>query len=1339
MHPSLPSLKSIGIVLVGLLLVISCQEDHEVATAERVIFDAESDQPLVQFLSEEKNSINRGFQWHIRKTLNYAKIPYSRLSLTDFNKETPLAASTRVLVVTNTTNLTQNAFRKIVSFVQRGGTLFLPIISENPNYAFLAGLKPNTNYSTDNTAKGFTFTSHFLPGMIGIEYDNKTTHGALLGENFSERIKVLASATNNPDIPTIIENRLGTGAVISINSEQEARKQDRGLYFAAILSGLEQIPYPIVGGAAIFLDDFPAPAYSIKREPILTEFGMDEATFYRKIWWPDMLQLASEEKIKYTSVVCFDYRNLDIPPFLFSEWESSIFESTKGPKIEGDAAMEKVKTQGHELGFHGYNHISLLEKDWENPDFMDIAIQAAEKKWKAYNYGPLPKTYVPPSNEIDSFGLAALSENFPSIRYISSLYLGEFEIGGDREFDPEPYNTHFFNFPRVSSGYVINPGDRFDMQSLYLYTGIWSHFVHPDDVYQIPDSSNVHSRGDYSYRNNESLGWRNSEQSDKALLKNFKNFLASLRKQYPMMRYQQVKDIALQTQQWRNKEFSHILDESGYNVVALNDANRQQQWFVYIKQNNIAKFERDLALKGFKFTKTKIRDGSLFNIITPTSEISIPQSAGTKLLTKQQNQHKLDSLMADYRRFEAGIPEFTSLDEEIDYWVQEGNINKAIILLKRKINSAPKVNTKDYVDLYKYYSWQGQETNFYSFLEEQYQKSPSNALVTISKNIAATNDYPNNSIRKRWMERQMKQYPNDLALKKAYADYFLSETEQVSIALSEAEIKFSQATNTTEKALYLAQLLEANSPLVKAYLESVRPCSLKELQPLAHTIAYYYADQENYSKAIDWADCTAKIEEESLLSWRLETGDYEFLKQRDFKRYIEHMIRFEPWRLTAEMISIEPCSINFDPVTLTTIAYSFADQGSFRSAYYWSQCLPEFDIKEQLQWLAALQAWDEMELRYQEYINSHPSDVDTQLTMAKIYAETGQIFKSWKLAATLPASEGLSSLQNILNQDVQYITPQEQRILLAEYRSFFYPEVASKIERELRINFNDFLVSNSQLLADRLQATTMTHEMGYGFYSKKQHQHIVGLTYNRAYELNFDQALEGNTPISLYGAFYSFKAKERLNKPNFSARVGVETSESKTYFNATTGVTYAKDSLFGSAQLFVKPAVTAPAYNLDIYQLQLTLYQELQFAKRLQLTAAFEGNYYTDNVTVGTLTGNLGYKYHLNPRNRLLPFVETAASLGNADYSLGYPYWAIEERLYGGGGLAYRYQFPKKEISFEADAAHFFDTFSGSFQRFRTTTNLPVFPYFYMNFNAEFYTIENFYSNNFRLGLKYHF
>src|SRR5699024_8825165 len=135
---------------------------------------------------------------------------------------------------------------------------------------------------------------------------------------------------------------------------------------------------------------------------------------------------------------------------------------------------------------------------------MVAAVQAAQKRWSVDGLKPLPVTYVPPTNNIDSTGLRSLKKGMPTLKYMSSLYLGELEIGEGREFGPDPYVPGFFDYPRITSGFYNFDTSEFEQNSLYQLIGIWTHFIHPDDVFQV----NQRDEDLFRSRNRLGLGWR---------------------------------------------------------------------------------------------------------------------------------------------------------------------------------------------------------------------------------------------------------------------------------------------------------------------------------------------------------------------------------------------------------------------------------------------------------------------------------------------------------------------------------------------------------------------------------------------------------------------------------------------------------------------------------------------------------------------------------------------------------------------------------------------------------------------------------------------------------------
>src|SRR5690606_1394113 len=128
--------------------------------------------------------------------------------------------------------------------------------------------------------------------------------------------------------------------------------------------------------------------------------------------------------------------------------------------------------------------------------------------------------------------LNQLVKGMPSIKFMCSIYNGEFKEGGNREFDFDPLEPKLFDIPRTASGFYLSEEANFALNSVYLYTGIWIHFVHPDDVFQIPGEHNI-SQGNYALRNSEGLGWHKSKKSNRAMYPEFRSLIKNMKQRFP--------------------------------------------------------------------------------------------------------------------------------------------------------------------------------------------------------------------------------------------------------------------------------------------------------------------------------------------------------------------------------------------------------------------------------------------------------------------------------------------------------------------------------------------------------------------------------------------------------------------------------------------------------------------------------------------------------------------------------------------------------------------------------------------------------------------------------------
>jgi hypothetical protein len=315
------------LVLLFSIFVLSCEEDIEdkrfLKPNPRIEYGELSNTPLVTYILDPQNSSSANNSRHVRKTLNYAKIPFGKISINTFNQKPSVENSVRVIVLYDLSLLNKSAMNYLIKFVVKGGHIFIPKVGDDKNFGYLAGVKKDANLQIDTTARGFLFQSDFLPVLKGKPFRNHVKHYGLDAENFRNDIEVLATSTTNEEYPLIVKNNIGNGSVISFNSTQYSEKRERGLFFAAILQGLEGVPYPVANASSIMLDDFPAPLYNFKKEPVTSELGVSQAQFYSEVWWQDMLELAREEDLAYSAYVCFDYSNSTSPPFNFKEWELS--------------------------------------------------------------------------------------------------------------------------------------------------------------------------------------------------------------------------------------------------------------------------------------------------------------------------------------------------------------------------------------------------------------------------------------------------------------------------------------------------------------------------------------------------------------------------------------------------------------------------------------------------------------------------------------------------------------------------------------------------------------------------------------------------------------------------------------------------------------------------------------------------------------------------------------------------------------------------------------------------------------------------------------------------------
>ena len=297
--------------------------------------------------------------------------------------------------------------------------------------------------------------------------------------------------TSQDDKPIIWSHASGRGRYLVCNSRERDDKNNYGTYTALLSMLDEDYVYPVMNLKLFFIDDFPSPVPEGNFDRIYRETGLSTADFYRRLWWPEMLDNGEKYNIKYTGLIIESYGNQVKGPF----YPLASGESRSNMIVYG---RELLKAGG-ELGIHGYNHQSLAPAGyaraelgyipWESQQDMEESLQELKRYVEDAYPGYEIHTYVPPSNILSPQGKEAVKNVFPQLKVYASLWNGpahaeeyfqDFKVNADGTCE----------IPRVSSGYAPPPESIWEEYNVVNYNGVFSHFVHPDEIFY-EQSSNL--------------------------------------------------------------------------------------------------------------------------------------------------------------------------------------------------------------------------------------------------------------------------------------------------------------------------------------------------------------------------------------------------------------------------------------------------------------------------------------------------------------------------------------------------------------------------------------------------------------------------------------------------------------------------------------------------------------------------------------------------------------------------------------------------------------------------------------------------------------------------------
>lgn len=492
--------------------------------------DSLNQEPDLLVLYHSGQTNEAAFVSQLTDTLDLLRMPYTTLDLA----QRPLGNFNgfgSILLCSQHMDPLLEHMEALGGWIERGGHFGLMMSPANTNAFQIISRKLGVTECGGEYVEysKIRFLTDLLPMYeSGAVHDDISLRDNTLSVRLSEECTVHLETGDERRLPLLWERALGNGRVMVLNATLTGEKANRGLTLCALFALEDTIVYPIINAGMIFIDDFPAPQPEGTDERLMADFGYSIQGFFRNHWWPDMKRLVWTYGVRYTGVLVETYNDRVEPPFEPDTEDRSLLRYYASELIHA----------GGEIGLHGYNHMPLCPegfpyrgenyRTWPSAENMALALR------ELYRYGrkSLPEasfaTYVPPSNYLSGLGQKTLLETLPQVRTISGLYLYEAGVSAlVQEFREESDGS--VSVPRVTSGFEMDAYVRFvEAQELLLH-GVFSHFIHPDDVLDDDRGGN--------------LGWTRLYQS-------FSQSLEQLSRNYPMLRYSTASEGAAAVQRY---------------------------------------------------------------------------------------------------------------------------------------------------------------------------------------------------------------------------------------------------------------------------------------------------------------------------------------------------------------------------------------------------------------------------------------------------------------------------------------------------------------------------------------------------------------------------------------------------------------------------------------------------------------------------------------------------------------------------------------------------------------------------------------------------------------------
>jgi len=525
----------------------------------------------------EKESLKalRNICW----TLWYAKIDYDLVefkNLANFMPYNLKKYSALILYARQAPKLTEELIlQNLRNYVQEGGGFVVMRHIEIPFLSDLFGIEEKRS-ENDLKAEGLYLSESFLPGAQFLSYSEDDLSTGALDVRLSSSTVTLGKALTKNDlypkgIPIVWLNSYGLGRVVYWNANYLGLISMRGVLLYSLLWSQPIAVYSIVNIESVMIDDCPQPVYNTYKEPIRSTLNLTDTDFYLNVWWNDIEELSRKYGLHYTFYAIFNYDAKREEPFDGKEF-------TYGKNHASAKLGRRILAHNFELGLHGYNHQPLVNSsekftNWKDLKSMKKSLQAAKDLWaQVFPDAESVFSYAAPMNAIDAQGKAALCEVFPSIRVLSTV-LDDLEEEGASvlEFGTDKDEPRLFSIPRLTSGYVLSQGVKNYLIGGLAVFGVWTHFIHPDDVF---DRYGMTMKLDLKKKDWKWEEVRNSMDS----------MFAFVRTHYPWLRDMSVRDAYYELKKYFEEK--RKVEFAGDTVVISFSGGTASKKYFAVKVNN---------------------------------------------------------------------------------------------------------------------------------------------------------------------------------------------------------------------------------------------------------------------------------------------------------------------------------------------------------------------------------------------------------------------------------------------------------------------------------------------------------------------------------------------------------------------------------------------------------------------------------------------------------------------------------------------------------------------------------------------------------------------------------